>query len=82
MTKRKPIKLWAFKGKTLNWVHITTDEPEWDLFRTQWCSSIASCVIVCAGEFEKVLGEQLWPYPYLAEMHMPLFKVVKYWEPA
>ena len=23
MTKRKPIKLWAFKGKTLNWVHIT-----------------------------------------------------------
>jgi len=79
--KRKPIKLWVAKTKTGHWVNISTKEPKWILWREEWQGPCKNTASVCAEEFEKVLGKQLWPHPYLAEIDVPPFKVVKYWEP-
>ena len=85
MAKRKPVKLWIAHDPCISRdVCIWETEPDWiddDDGDGYWGSASTLSVGLCREGIERLLGERLRPWPYLAEIEVPPFKIVRYWEP-
>ena len=85
MAKRKPVKLWIVHDPCISRdVRIWETEPDWiddDDWEGHWGSASELSVGVCRDGIERLLGERLRPWPCLAEIEVPPFKIVRYWEP-
>lgn len=94
MSKRKVRKIWVCRKRPrprplpieeLEMIEIFVREPMYhEAYVNPWDSGWRpdeDAASFCVEKFELVLGEKLPPWPQLAEISVPPFKITKIWEP-